>query len=456
MGSSESPEHKLLKEVMAVKLKQWFKSPFLSEFQSSGHELDDYGITYEGVKILVEIIWTPSKAQFSNDLNIIQADDADVKIVIVNPCIIQSNNFVRIYEKIRIAEAKKGFIWSEMIDGKSILDDLNYLDKYVKDTVYLLISKSKTIKDRFLNELNGFGLNGKVHLFTKDLQVGSADINCWKRGVFELADISQGYDGRRPICNKVIKSIHENIGTIINGGPYVGKSVLLKRIIYEMTNNGYSVFYVDDSSIDPSSLLEFIKRINNWNILQRILIIADDIHQMNNYNIFKTFNHFFRLGTSNIRFLLAGDMSKIKKTKALLEHDKNSEIDYALSTMHEIYMELKLNDAKIFINKLKQLGLIPRKVNANTVSQTYYTRSRGNPLIFMDHIRWLISGGKGDYKHPTLNYDFIMKNHIIEKNKQLMKAAIYSTFLSSFGIHPSVDILKRCGIYMSSINRIVE
>jgi hypothetical protein len=44
-----------------------------------------------------------------------------------------------------------------------------------------------------------------------------------------------------------------------------------------------------------------------------------------------------------------------------------------------------------------------------------------------------------------------MKNHIIEKNKQLMKAAIYSTFLSSFGIHPSVDILKRCGIYMSQL-----
>ena len=69
----------------------------------------------------------------------------------------------------------------------------------------------------------------------------------------------------------------------------------------------------------------------------------------------------------------------------------------------------------------------------------------------MDSLRWLISGGKGDYKHPTLNYDFIMKNVVIEKNKQLMKPAIYSAFLSSFGIHPSVDILKRCGIYMNDL-----
>jgi len=136
MGKSESREHKLLKDVLTVRLKEWFKSPFLHEFQSAGHELDVYGITFEGVKILVEIIWTPSKAQFSNDLNIIQADDADIKIVIVNPDIIEDEKLVRIYEKIRIAEARKGFIWSEMIDGQRILNDMNYLDKYVKDRLF--------------------------------------------------------------------------------------------------------------------------------------------------------------------------------------------------------------------------------------------------------------------------------------------------------------------------------
>jgi len=218
-----------------------------------------------------------------------------------------------------------------------------------------------------------------------------------------------------------------------------------------MTNKGYSVIFVNDLSIDASSLVEFIKRINNWNILQRILIIADDIHQVNNYGIFKTFNHFYRLGTLNIRFLLAGDTSKIETSKILLEHDKNSEIDYALSVLNEIFIELKLSDAKIFTRKLKQLGLLPAKVKADSIAKTYFTQSRGNPLIFMDSLRWLISGGKGDYKHPTLNYDFIMKNVVIEKNKQLMKPAIYSAFLSSFGIHPSVDILKRCGIYMNDL-----
>jgi len=296
-----------------------------------------------------------------------------------------------------------------------------------------------------------FGLNGKIELFTKDLQVGKADVNCWKRGVFELADISQGYDGRRPICNKIIKSIHENIGTIINGKPYVGKTILLKRLIYEMTNDGYSVIFVNDASLDSASLVEFIKRINNWNILQRILIIADDMHQINHYSIFKTFNHIFRLGTSNIRFLLAGDMSKIGKTQALLEHDKNSEIDYAMSMMHEIFIDLKLSEAKIFVRKLKQLGLLPARVNTENIAQDYYALSRGNPFVFIDHLRWLISGRKSDYKHPTLNYDFSMKNHVIEKNKDLMKPAIYSAFLSSFGIHPSVDILKLCGVYMNHL-----
>jgi ABC-type cobalamin/Fe3+-siderophores transport system ATPase subunit len=72
---------------------------------------------------------------------------------------------------------------------------------------------------------------------------GSRD--CWKEGYFRDEDIKSGYDVRRPITDNIIASLENNIGTIVYGKPYYGKSTILKRIMFELIDKGYAVVFSD-------------------------------------------------------------------------------------------------------------------------------------------------------------------------------------------------------------------
>ncbi len=121
---------------MENRLNQWFGGYAITEYPSSGHELDCYSVTYEGIKILVEVIWTSTRTQFFEDINIMMSNSANVKIAIVNPIILQKQDLVRHYKKISIAEAEKGYLLSELIDGKRILGEENYLDSEIRNHIF--------------------------------------------------------------------------------------------------------------------------------------------------------------------------------------------------------------------------------------------------------------------------------------------------------------------------------
>jgi len=53
---SETKEHLRLKQIMCQKLEEWF-GVSITEYPSSGHELDVISISTNGVKLMVEIIW---------------------------------------------------------------------------------------------------------------------------------------------------------------------------------------------------------------------------------------------------------------------------------------------------------------------------------------------------------------------------------------------------------------
>jgi hypothetical protein len=139
---SETPEHVRLKEIMCQKLEEWF-GVSLSEYQSSGHELDVLSISTNGLKLMVEIIWTPSAGNFFRDLTIMHQSDAQIKVVIVNEKILSKPEIEREFKKARISEAQKGFIVSSMINGSRILTDENYLNTDVKNQIMELISDSR-------------------------------------------------------------------------------------------------------------------------------------------------------------------------------------------------------------------------------------------------------------------------------------------------------------------------
>ena len=144
----ESPEHRAIKEILEAKLKDWgFIS--ITEYPSSGHELDVFATTSEGLKIYAEIIWTHTKTQFFRDISMLQQSDADIKLVVGSPEVVNDMDFTREFSKVAVSETIKGrSIYPIILDGKRILSDRVYVDRELKAEIQLLIEQAKRNRSR--------------------------------------------------------------------------------------------------------------------------------------------------------------------------------------------------------------------------------------------------------------------------------------------------------------------
>jgi len=140
---SETPSHRRIKELLETKLRQWFGAS-ISEYPSSGHELDVYAITHEGVRIYVEIIWTHSKTHFLQDMNALQQSDADVKLVVGSPEVINDVEMQREFTKVAISQTKLGkCIHDEILDGNAILSDPVYVEPKLHTIITNLVDSAR-------------------------------------------------------------------------------------------------------------------------------------------------------------------------------------------------------------------------------------------------------------------------------------------------------------------------
>jgi hypothetical protein len=120
-------------------MEEWTGASLL-EYPESGHELDVYAITPNGISIYVEIVWSDSAQNFFRDMAMIQTVDVDVKLVVANPKISGDDNRQREFKKIVIAQRKLGFaIHGDMINGGCILDDPSYVEEEFKGIVLSLM-----------------------------------------------------------------------------------------------------------------------------------------------------------------------------------------------------------------------------------------------------------------------------------------------------------------------------
>lgn len=141
MSTSESSQHKRIKEIIGEKLKEWTGAT-LQEYPSSGHELDVFAVTSKGISVYVEIIWTSSRANFFRDMSMIQTSDANVKLVVGSPKIMTNEEFQRQFEKVAISQRRLSIaMHGSIIDGERILNDLNYLDDEFKKIVLRLLNQ---------------------------------------------------------------------------------------------------------------------------------------------------------------------------------------------------------------------------------------------------------------------------------------------------------------------------
>lgn len=136
----ETKEHKQIKELVKSNFGKWF-GPSIKEYHDSGHLLDVYTVSYSGIEIMIEIIWTPTEANFWRDISLVQTSDAKLKVVIVHPKI--AERMTREFEKVVVGEAKRGsFVVPYMIDGLRLLKDSEYVDQ-LGATVKDLFEKHK-------------------------------------------------------------------------------------------------------------------------------------------------------------------------------------------------------------------------------------------------------------------------------------------------------------------------
>lgn len=141
----ESQEHIKIKNLLSDKLKEWFGLA-ITEFSSSGHELDVYTVTYQGISIYIEVIWSSSWTHFLYDINEIKDADEDVKLVIASPEILRKEKFVNYFNKTVSSQRKLGYIvHGDLLDGKAIIDDPGSLDKEIKETIFSLVDQAKQI-----------------------------------------------------------------------------------------------------------------------------------------------------------------------------------------------------------------------------------------------------------------------------------------------------------------------
>lgn len=154
----ETSEHFTLKKLLRNKFEEWY-GPSIDEYPGSGHELDVFSVTYKGIKIMVEIIWTPTKTNFFRDMGIVYTSDARIKVVAINPKLFSNEEITRWFQKLRVSEASKGYVLLPLFDGLKLLQDASYvahlketLDELTKEKITSLMDKIASLKEAVLTD----------------------------------------------------------------------------------------------------------------------------------------------------------------------------------------------------------------------------------------------------------------------------------------------------------------
>lgn len=164
----ESMEHKRAKEI----LREFFAEnygPAINEYLDSGFEMDVFSVLLPNLKIMVETIWSTSKQNFYRDLTIVLSSDAEIKIVVANPKILEDKDAVRYFERIKVSEATKGYSVIGML-GWNSSDESSVLKTLKNEIEQILASR----KERILDEVKRL----KQEIFDEGIPLPSVVSKC--------------------------------------------------------------------------------------------------------------------------------------------------------------------------------------------------------------------------------------------------------------------------------------
>jgi tetratricopeptide (TPR) repeat protein len=297
-----------------------------------------------------------------------------------------------------------------------------------------IINVEKTFKE---SQIKFNLLQSNIELYTSESKIRSGNSDCWIRGYFKDGDIKSGYDARRPITDKIIESVEKNDGTIVYGDPYTGKSVLLKRIIFELIQKGYIVLFGDNNNIQPSLLRELLNALSQK--YDKIVLITDNIHKSASESIFRVFNE---IEADKIKFLFAGREKQLNKDRP--------EINLALTEIPneaQYRIDFTKDDAMLLFSKAIEV-VFQESLTTNVIdhANNLYNYSHGDPLMFNLGLRYTLRGGRENLENFIQIEMDNWINKIEElKNHNIWNAAIFASLLGipdlSLNLSESTNIL---------------
>jgi hypothetical protein len=133
-ANNETEGHKQAKYLLASKLQDWF-GVALTEYAADGHKADTFSVTTSGIEIFAEVIWDASESNVNRDIVLIQRSNAKVKLLVVNPAILEKEALVREFQKTIASERTKGTVFVGPIDAGKLLTDSGYVETEFKTLV---------------------------------------------------------------------------------------------------------------------------------------------------------------------------------------------------------------------------------------------------------------------------------------------------------------------------------
>lgn len=148
MGVPETKEHSRIKSILTSRLKEWFGAS-ISEYPSSGHEMDVFGTSINGISVYIEVVWSDSRVHFFKDLTMMLESDADVKIMVGSPNVLANSEYSREFSKAALAQRRQGTHFpGQMIDGARVLTDEAFVDSELKDIIVSMVGAAKQVPAR--------------------------------------------------------------------------------------------------------------------------------------------------------------------------------------------------------------------------------------------------------------------------------------------------------------------
>jgi len=291
--------------------------------------------------------------------------------------------------------------------------------------------------------------------------MGDGNKDCWKEGRFTIEDVKNGYDVRRSKTDEIINSIDKNVGTILFGESYSGKSTILGRVILEkVVENGYAVVHGEGMKAEASLLRGLLENITSR--FTRVLVIADNVHKRGSEELFKVFNKYYNVkndtDTDNrIRFLFAARKTEFDISKNALEPNDKKEINHSLSHMEKIRLSFEEQDAILFLRKALSVSNREKNISEEEIereAKRRYESSKHDLFMFIYAVQEYIGGDK-IYVH-FFEDDMEQKINSISENIVLERPSLLCSFMGMCGIELSNELMDNCGIYFDIRNLLVR